>query len=86
MLKICGKDVMPPSKKCHYILKNAEDRCKTKVLDALCKPVAWLRNALCPILKFGDAICRIPSKIKENLTTHLFEKFSLVFNKCKLML
>ena len=86
MVKICGKDVMSPSQKCNYILKNAYDRCTWKVADWLCYPVMVLRKALCPVFKIGDVICKIPRKIADNLQQHVLQKFDKVFQKFKSVL
>lgn len=80
---MCGKDVMSPTKKCNYILKNAYDDCTTKVARWLCSPVPVLRRALCPALRIADAICKIPSRIADNLESHLNTKFEKVFNRFK---
>lgn len=82
-VKMCGKDVMRPSKKCDYILKNAYDDCTTKVARWLCSPVLVLRKGLCPVLRFADAICKIPSRIADNLVSHIGSKFDKVFKKFK---
>ena len=89
MIFMCGEDIMPPSKKCHYNLKNGYDSCKRTLwvwANSICKVVQWLESLVCPILKILDKICLVPKKIKDNLKIHVLSHFQKLFEKYKRML